>query len=80
MLNCGSRAECILWEHPDRVAGQFAQAFEVVESYENSSDPAGHCINAGSAASFIEWYEWVDWKHGNDKQYSTPFQFKRQRK
>lgn len=29
--------QCILWEHPDRVAGQFAQAFEVVESYENSS-------------------------------------------
>ena len=29
--------QCILWEHPGRVAGQFAQAFEVVESYEDGS-------------------------------------------
>ena len=20
---------------------------------------------------FHEWYEWVDWEHGNDKQYTT---------
>ena|ERR1700722_6741039 len=30
--------QCVLWEHPDRVAGQFAQAFEVVESYEDGSN------------------------------------------
>ena len=33
--------QCILWEHPGRVAGQFAQAFEVVESYEDGSHLSG---------------------------------------
>lgn len=65
--------QCILWEHPGRVAGQFAQAFEVVESYEDGSHLSRSlykCRECGQLY-FYEWYEWVDWQHGNDKQYST---------
>jgi hypothetical protein len=51
----------------------FAQAFEVVESYENSSHLSRSLYKCGECGQlyFYEWYEWVDWKHGNDKQYST---------
>jgi hypothetical protein len=65
--------QCVLWQHPDRVAGQFAQAFEVVESYEDGSHLSRSfykCRECGQLY-FYEWYEWVDWQHGNDKQYST---------
>jgi hypothetical protein len=65
--------QCILWEHPGRVAGQFAQAFEVVESYEDGSHWSRSlykCRECGQLYIY-EWYEWVDWQHGNDKQYST---------
>jgi hypothetical protein len=65
--------QCVLWEHPDRVAGQFAQAFEVVESYEDGSHLSRSlykCQECGQLY-FYEWYEWVDWQQGDDKAYST---------
>ena len=67
--------QCVLWEHPDRVAGQFAQAFEVVESYEDS-------INAGSAASFIFTSGTNGWIGSTATTSSIPpsFPFRRQRK
>jgi hypothetical protein len=29
--------QCVLWEHPERIAGKFAEIFDEVECYEDSS-------------------------------------------
>jgi hypothetical protein len=65
--------QCMLWEHPDRLRGKFAEFFEETESYEDSSHPTRSlykCKECGQLY-FHEWYEWVDWKEGNDKTYTT---------
>jgi hypothetical protein len=64
---------CVLWDHPERLAGRFAELLEEVESYEDSSHLTRSlykCRECGHLY-FHEWYEWVDWDQGNDKQYST---------
>ena len=65
--------QCVLWENPGRVAGEFAEFFEEIESYEDSNHLTRSlykCRECGQLY-FHEWYEWVDWDQGNDKQYST---------
>ena len=65
--------QCVLWEHPDRVAAPFSEVFEMVDSYEDDTHLTRSlckCRECGQLY-FCEWYEWVDWEHGNDKQYST---------
>jgi hypothetical protein len=65
--------QCVLWERPDRIADKFTEFQEEVECYEDSSHLTRSlykCRECGQLY-FHEWYEWVDWEHGNDKQYST---------
>jgi hypothetical protein len=67
--------QCVLWEHPERTAGKFAELFEEVETYEDSSHSMRvlyKCRECGQLY-FFEWWEWVDWEDGNDTQYSTLF-------
>ena len=64
---------CVLWDHPERLAGRFSDLLEEVEAYEDSSHLTRSlykCRECGHLY-FHEWYEWVDWDEGNDKQYST---------
>lgn len=64
---------CLLWEHPDRIAGKFGEFFKKIESYEDNSHLTRSlykCCECGQLY-FYEWYEWVDWKDGNDKMYTT---------
>ena len=65
--------QCVLWEHPERVSGKFAEILAEVESYEDSSHLVRSlckCRECGQLY-FYEWYEWVDWEGGNDKMYTT---------
>ena len=65
--------QCALWERPERVTSKFAEIFDEVESYEDSSHVTRSlykCKECGQLY-FHEWYEWVDWKDGNDKMYTT---------
>jgi hypothetical protein len=65
--------QCVLWEHPDHITGKFAEIFDEVESYEDSSHLTRalyKCKECGQLY-FHEWYEWVDWENGNDKMYTT---------
>jgi hypothetical protein len=66
-------AACALWEHPERAGGKFAEIFEEVESYEDSSHLSRalyKCRECGQLY-FFEWYEWVDWDGGDDRSCST---------
>ena len=61
-------------EHPERAAAKFAELFETVESYENTSHlQRSHVQVPGMrpALYFHEWYEWVDWDEGDDRSYTT---------
>jgi hypothetical protein len=67
--------QCVLWEHPEQTSGKFAELFEKVETYEDSSHSMRvlyKCRECGQLY-FFEWWEWVDWEDGNDTQYSTLF-------
>jgi hypothetical protein len=64
---------CVLWNDPAAARKRFAEMFEALETYDDD----GHltrtlyrCRECGQLY-FHEWYEWIDWDHGNDKQYST---------
>ncbi len=64
--------QCVLWEHPDRIATKFSELLDEVESYEDSSRLTRSlykCRECGQLY-FHEWYEWVDWEKG-DKMYTT---------
>jgi hypothetical protein len=65
--------QCVLWEQPDYIAGNFAKLLDEVESYEDSSHPIRSLYKCRECAQlyFHEWYEWVDWDEGNDKMYTT---------
>jgi len=68
-----SPTRCMLWEHPSRAAAKFADIFDEIECYENSSHLTRSlykCKECGQLY-FHEWYEWVDWEDGNDKMYTT---------
>jgi hypothetical protein len=59
----------------ERASGKFAELFETVETYEDSSHSTRvlyKCRECGQLY-FFEWWEWVDWEDGNDTQYSTLF-------
>jgi hypothetical protein len=65
--------QCVLWENPERIAGKFGEFLDEIEAYEDSSHLTRSlykCRECGQLY-FHEWWEWVDWDHGNDKQYST---------
>ena len=65
--------QCVLWEQPDYIAGNFSKLLDEVECYEDSSHLTRSlykCRECGQLY-FHEWYEWVDWKEGNDKMYTT---------
>jgi hypothetical protein len=68
-----SPAQCILWEHPERIENAFSEILEEIETYEDSSHltrSLHKCQECGQLY-FFEWNEWVDWEEGNDRQYST---------
>jgi hypothetical protein len=73
LVHLGHPTQCVLWNHPERLPGKFAELFEEVETYEDSSHLTRtlyKCRECGQLY-FYEWYEWVDWDDGNDKSYST---------
>jgi hypothetical protein len=73
MVQLNPPTGCVLWDHPERLAGRFSELLEEVEAYEDSSHLTRSlykCRECGQLY-FHEWYEWVDWDQGNDKQYST---------
>lgn len=64
---------CEFWEHPERLAGEFAGLLEKVESYEDGNHLTRSlykCCQCGQLY-FYEWWEWVDWEDGNDRSYVT---------
>jgi hypothetical protein len=65
--------QCVLWQHPERIGGKFAEIFKGVEDYEDSSHLTRSLLKCKECGQlyFHEWYEWVDWEEGNDKMYTT---------
>jgi hypothetical protein len=73
IINLRRPIRCVLWEHPERASGKFAELFEKTESYEDSSHlirSLYKCRECGQLY-FYEWCEWVDWDEGDDKMYTT---------
>jgi hypothetical protein len=73
LVHLAKPTQCVLWEHPDRIAIKFSELLDEVESYEDDSHLTRSlykCRECGQRY-FHEWYEWVDWKGGKDKMYTT---------
>ncbi len=64
---------CLFWEHPERIG--LGRPFECVETLADESHLSRSvlkCLECGHLY-FYEFYEIVDWKDGNDRQYSSYF-------
>jgi hypothetical protein len=61
---------CALWEHPERAGRKFAEIFEEVESYEDSSHLSRALYKCRECGQQY-FYEWYEWDGGNDSNYST---------
>src|SRR5580704_11891245 len=48
------------------------ERFELVETYADESHLRRYLLKCRECAQlyFFEFYEWIDWEHGNDPQYS----------
>ncbi|HLW93648.1 MAG TPA: hypothetical protein VKS78_20415 [Roseiarcus sp.] len=65
--------QCELWEKPELVATKVSDRFETVESFVDESHLSRALLKCRECGQlyFFEFYENVDWKGGDDAQYST---------
>lgn len=64
--------QCHLWRanlSPDELVDQF-KPFKIYSESSHLDRAIMSCKHCGQLY-FYEWYEEIDWKHGNDPQYST---------
>jgi hypothetical protein len=63
--------QCALWEKPELVSGR--DFFDPVETFMDDSHHARSLLKCRECGQryFYEFYEEVDWKDGDDSQYST---------
>jgi hypothetical protein len=65
-----------VWHNPELVRDTpMKERFELVETYADESHLRRYLLKCRECGQlyFFEFYEWVDWEHGNDPQYSNTF-------
>jgi hypothetical protein len=65
--------QCTYWHNPELVrAAPMKEGFELIETYADESHLRRYLLKCRECGQlyFFEFYEWVDWEHGNDPQYS----------
>ena len=66
-------AQCTYWHNPELVrAAPMKKGFELIDTYANESHLRRYLLKCRECGQlyFFEFYEWIDWEHGNDPQYS----------
>jgi hypothetical protein len=64
---------CLFWEHPEKLG--LGRPFECVENLVDERHLSRSILKCHECGRlyFYEFYEVVDWKDGNDKQYTSYF-------
>jgi hypothetical protein len=65
--------QCVIWDTPELVrAAPMKEGFELIDTYADESHLRRYLLKCRECGQlyFFEFYEWVDWEHGNDPQYS----------
>jgi hypothetical protein len=72
-INLRKPTQCVLWDNPETVDVSAKMSFECVEEIIEESHLSRYVLKCGESGQlyFYEFYEVVDWKDGNDKQYTT---------
>ena len=65
--------QCVYWHNPKLVrAAPMKEGFELIDTYADESHLRRYLLKCRECGQlyFFEFYEWIDWEHGNDPQYS----------
>jgi hypothetical protein len=65
--------QCTYWRNPVLVrAAPMKERFELIDTYADESHLRRYLLKCRECGQlyFFEFYEWIDWEHGNDPQYS----------
>ncbi|MDO8492197.1 MAG: HD domain-containing protein [bacterium] len=65
--------KCALWEKPELVKEPMKERFELLETFADESHLFRYLLKCHECGQlyFFEFYEEIDWEHGNDPQYTT---------
>ena len=65
--------QCVLWRKPELVLGGTKERFELMETFADESHWWRYLLKCRECGQryFYEFYETIDWEHGDDPQYST---------
>src|SRR5919109_5685630 len=65
--------ECQLWQQKNLCSDELRESLMLVKTYEDESHLIRNLLRCKTCGQlfFHEFYEVVDWKDGNDAQYST---------
>ncbi|MGH8200911.1 MAG: hypothetical protein ACREVO_11200 [Steroidobacteraceae bacterium] len=65
--------QCVYWHNPELVrTAPMEEGFELIDTYADESHLRRYLLKCRECGQlyFFEFYEWIDWEHGNDPQYS----------
>jgi hypothetical protein len=64
--------QCVFWNNPELVRAPVKEGFELIDTYADESHLRRYLLKCRECGQlyFFEFYEWIDWEHGNDPQYS----------
>lgn len=65
--------QCVFWDDPKIVRSTpMEELFELIDTYAYESHLRRYLLKCRECGQlyFFEFYEWIDWEHGNDPQYS----------
>lgn len=65
--------QCVYWRNPELVrAAPMKEGFELIDTYAHESHLVRYLLKCRECGQlyFFEFYEWIDWEHGEDPQYS----------
>lgn len=65
--------QCVLWEKPELINEPMKERFELLETFADESHLWRYLLKCRECEQlyFFEFYEEIDWEHGNDPQYTT---------